>query len=317
MSYQNNNGGMQQAPNQYGYPQAQGQYPAQPQYGAPQGQPAYGYPPQQPAPQGYAQGGYPQQGMPQGQPAPQQGGYPQQGAPAQGQQQGRQFITYGHFTNAMTSDGKPFIYVDFECAVTRCSQMKYTSEGKPYINFSMPIQGRQNTLDRVFGQGTLVSNDKGVVWANCSMWEKVAERFLNMVATGRHSNPVLIISGSAKIQEYKRNDGTPAKSLNITVSDFTLLRDRNSGSCMDPNAQQQAPQGYQSSFGAPAANGYQQPAPQQAPQGGYVPQQQAMPQQGQPAPAPQQQGQQPMNYGQPAPNGFYELNGIDDSDLPF
>ena len=293
MSYQNNNGGMQQAPNQYGYPQAQGQYPAQPQYGAPQGQPAYGYPPQQPAPQGYAQGGYPQQGMPQGQPAPQQGGYPQQGAPTQGQQQGRQFITYGHFTNAVTSDGKPFIYVDFECAVTRCSQMKYTSEGKPYINFSMPIQGRQNTLDRVFGQGTLVSNDKGVVWVNCSMWEKVAERFLNMVATGRHNNPVLIISGSAKIQEYKRNDGTPAKSLNITVSDFTLLRDRNSGSCMDPNAKQQAPQG------------------------GYAPQQQAMPQQGQPAPAPQQQGQQPMNYGQPAPNGFYELNGIDDSDLPF
>ena len=299
MSYQNNNGGMQQAPNQYGYPQAQGQYPAQPQYGAPQGQPAYGYPPQQPAPQGYAQGGYPQQGMPQGQPAPQQGGYPQQGAPAQGQQQGRQFITYGHFTNAVTSDGKPFIYVDFECAVTRCSQMKYTSEGKPYINFSMPIQGRQNTLDRVFGQGTLVSNDKGVVWVNCSMWEKVAERFLNMVATGRHNNPVLIISGSAKIQEYKRNDGTPAKSLNITVSDFTLLRDRNSGSCMDPNAQQQAPQGYQSSFGAPAANGYQQPAPQQAPQGGYVPQQQAMPQQGQPAPAPQQQGQQPIHFETP------------------
>lgn len=316
MSYQNNNGGMQQAP-QYGYPQAQGQYPAQPQYGAPQGQPAYGYPPQQPAPQGYAQGGYPQQGMPQGQPAPQQGGYPQQGAPAQGQQQGRQFITYGHFTNAVTSDGKPFIYVDFECAVTRCSQMKYTSEGKPYINFSMPIQGRQNTLDRVFGQGTLVPNEKGVVWANCSMWEKVAERFLNMVATGKHNNPVLMISGSAKIQEYKRNDGTPAKSLNITVSDFTLLRERNSGSCMDPNAQQQAPQGYQSSFGAPAANGYQQPAPHQAPQGGYAPQQQAMPQQGQPAPAPQQQGQQPMNYGQPAPNGFYELNGIDDSDLPF
>jgi single-stranded DNA-binding protein len=295
MSYQNNNGGMQQAP-QYGYPQAQGQYPpAQPQYGAPQGQPAYGYPQQQM--QGYPQQGvYPQQ---QGQPAP----APQQpAAPQNGQQQGRQFITYGHFTNAVTSDGKPFIYVDFECAVTRCSQMKYTSEGKPYINFSMPIQGRQNTLDRVFGQGTLVSNDKGVVWVNCSMWEKVAERFLNMVATGRHNNPVLIISGSAKIHEYERNDGTPAKSLNITVSDFTLLRDRNSGSCMDPNAQQQAPQGYQSSFGAPAANGYQQPAPQQAPQGGY---------------APQQQGQQPMNYGQPAPNGFYELNGIDDSDLPF
>ena len=295
MSYQNNNGGMQQAP-QYGYPQAQGQYPpAQPQYGAPQGQPAYGYPQQQM--QGYPQQGvYPQQ---QGQPAP----APQQpAAPQNGQQQGRQFITYGHFTNAVTSDGKPFIYVDFECAVTRCSQMKYTSEGKPYINFSMPIQGRQNTLDRVFGQGTLVPNEKGVVWANCSMWEKVAERFLNMVATGRHNNPVLIISGSAKIHEYERNDGTPAKSLNITVSDFTLLRDRNSGSCMDPNAQQQAPQGYQSSFGAPAANGYQQPAPQQAPQGGY---------------APQQQGQQPMNYGQPAPNGFYELNGIDDSDLPF
>lgn len=312
MSYQNNNGGMQQAP-QYGYPQAQGQYPpAQPQYGAPQGQPAYGYPQQQM--QGYPQQGvYPQQ---QGQPAP----APQQpAAPQNGQQQGRQFITYGHFTNAVTSDGKPFIYVDFECAVTRCSQMKYTSEGKPYINFSMPIQGRQNTLDRVFGQGTLVPNDKGVVWANCSMWEKVAERFLNMVATGRHSNPVLIISGSAKIQEYERNDGTPAKSLNITVSDFTLLRDRNSGSCMGPNAQQQAPQGYQSSFGAPAANGapaYPQSAPQQAPQGGYPPQQ-AMPQQGQPAPMPQQQGQPNMTYGQPAPNGFYELNDVDDSDLPF
>jgi hypothetical protein len=24
-----------------------------------------------------------------------------------------------------------------------------------------------------------------------------------------------------------------------------------------------------------------------------------------------------MTYGQPAPNGFYELNDVDDSDLPF
>ena len=57
-------------------------------------------------------------------------------------------------------------------------------------------------------------------------------------------------------------------------------------------------------------------AQQQAPQGGYPPQQ-AMPQQGQPAPMPQQQGQPNMTYGQPAPNGFYELNDVDDSDLPF
>lgn len=42
-----------------------------------------------------------------------------------------------------------------------------------------------------------------------------------------------------------------------------------------------------------------------------------MPQQGQPAPMPQQQGQPNMTYGQPAPNGFYELNDVDDSDLPF
>ena len=59
--------------------------------------------------------------------------------------------------------------------------------------------------------------------------------------------------------------------------------------------------------------GYQPGYPQQ---GGYPPQQ-AMPQQGQPAPMPQQQGQPNMTYGQPAPNGFYELNDVDDSDLPF
>ena len=290
MSYQNNNGGMQQAP-QYGYPQAQGQYPpAQPQYGAPQGQPAYGYPQQQM--QGYPQQGvYPQQ---QGQPAP----APQQpAAPQNGQQQGRKFYTTAHFINAVNSNGEPYIYTDIEGAVTRCSGLKHTAEGKAYVNFSIPIQNRKSNLDYAFGEGTLVENEKNVVWANCTMWEKTAERF---------------------IQQYTRKDGTPGRSLSISVSDFHFIRNR-SGSCMDPNAQQQAPQGYQSSFGAPAANGapaYPQSAPQQAPQGGYPPQQ-AMPQQGQPAPMPQQQGQPNMTYGQPAPNGFYELNDVDDSDLPF
>lgn len=289
MSYQNNNGGMQQAP-QYGYPQAQGQYPpAQPQYGAPQGQPAYGYP-QQPA------------------------------APQNGQQQGRKFYTTAHFISAVNSNGEPYIYTDIEGAVTRCSGLKHTAEGKAYVNFSIPIQNRKSNLDYAFGEGTLVENEKNVVWANCTMWEKTAERFMRMVTAenGNYANPVLWLSGSAKIQQYTRKDGTPGRSLSISVSDFHFIRNR-SGSCMDPNAQQQAPQGYQSSFGAPAANGapaYPQSAPQQAPQGGYPPQQ-AMPQQGQPAPMPQQQGQPNMTYGQPAPNGFYELNDVDDSDLPF
>lgn len=288
MSYQNNNGGMQQAP-QYGYPQAQGQYPpAQPQYGAPQGQPA-------PAPQ---------------QPA----------APQNGQQQGRKFYTTAHFISAVNSNGEPYIYTDIEGAVTRCSGLKHTAEGKAYVNFSIPIQNRKSNLDYAFGEGTLVENEKNVVWANCTMWEKTAERFMRMVTAenGNYANPVLWLSGSAKIQQYTRKDGTPGRSLSISVSDFHFIRNR-SGSCMDPNAQQQAPQGYQSSFGAPAANGapaYPQSAPQQAPQGGYPPQQ-AMPQQGQPAPMPQQQGQPNMTYGQPAPNGFYELNDVDDSDLPF
>lgn len=313
MSYQNNNGGMQQAP-QYGYPQAQGQYPpAQPQYGAPQGQPAYGYPQHQM--QGYPQQGvYPQQ---QGQPAP----APQQpAAPQNGQQQGRKFYTTAHFINAVNSNGEPYIYTDIEGAVTRCSGLKHTAEGKAYVNFSIPIQNRKSNLDYVFGEGTLVENEKNVVWANCTMWEKTAERFMRMVTAenGNYANPVLWLSGSAKIQQYTRKDGAPGRSLSISVSDFHFIRNR-SGSCMDPNAQQQAPQGYQSSFGAPAANGapaYPQSAPQQAPQGGYPPQQ-AMPQQGQPAPMPQQQGQPNMTYGQPAPNGFYELNDVDDSDLPF
>lgn len=288
MSYQNNNGGMQQAP-QYGYPQAQGQYPpAQPQYGAPQGQPA---------------------------PAPQQPATPQNG-----QQQGRKFYTTAHFISAMNSNGEPYIYTDIEGAVTRCSGLKHTAEGKAYVNFSIPIQNRKSNLDYAFGEGTLVENEKNVVWANCTMWEKTAERFMRMVTAenGNYANPVLWLSGSAKIQQYTRKDGTPGRSLSISVSDFHFIRNR-SGSCMDPNAQQQAPQGYQSSFGAPAANGapaYPQSAPQQAPQGGYPPQQ-AMPQQGQPAPMPQQQGQPNMTYGQPAPNGFYELNDVDDSDLPF
>jgi hypothetical protein len=296
MSYQNNNGGMQQAP-QYGYPQAQGQYPpAQPQYGAPQGQPAYGYPQQQM--QGYPQQGvYPQQ---QGQPAP----APQQpAAPQNGQQQGRKFYTTAHFISAVNSNGEPYIYTDIEGAVTRCSGLKHTAEGKAYVNFSIPIQNRKSNLDYAFGEGTLVE-----------------KRFMRMVTAenGNYANPVLWLSGSAKIQQYTRKDGTPGRSLSISVSDFHFIRNR-SGSCMDPNAQQQAPQGYQSSFGAPAANGapaYPQSAPQQAPQGGYPPQQ-AMPQQGQPAPMPQQQGQPNMTYGQPAPNGFYELNDVDDSDLPF
>lgn len=84
------------------------------------------------------------------------------------------------------------------------------------------------------------------------MWEKTAERFMRMVTAenGNYANPVLWLSGSAKIQQYTRKDGTPGRSLSISVSDFHFIRNR-SGSCMDPNAQQQAPQGYQSSFGAP------------------------------------------------------------------
>lgn len=308
MSYNQNNGGPQQpmAQNGYGYPaqqpcapQAQAGYPAAPTGYPAQptqpGQPPMWYPQQAPAQMPQNGYGYPPQQMPAQQMPPQQMAAqpaPAQQAPAQ-QAQEQKFYTFCEFVPALNeAKNTTYIHVTIEAAVTRCSGLKAMQDGTPYVNFSIPIQNRIKTLDRAFGQGVLQENEKNTVWANCAIFGDSASRFMKVLSNPKHGNPVLLITGNANVKQFMRKDGTSGNSLNININNFLILRDRN-GSCMDPNAQQQAPNGgYQSSFGAPtgAPAGY----PQQAP--------------AQPAAA---------QYPQPNPNGFYDVSDMDDGDLPF
>ena len=124
-------------------------------------------------------------------------------------------------------------------------ELKFTSNGKAVLNFSLAENHRRNN------NGTW--EDDGTTWRKVAVWERAAEALADALETGQR----VVVVGQERLREFDAKDGSKGKSLELTARHVGIV----------PKAPQD---GFQQS---------QQGGFQQAPQGGY--QQQGQPQQAQ------------------------------------
>ena len=140
--------------------------------------------------------------------------------------------------------------ITVEARVVKPSDLTATASGKEVINFTTPITGRTQYLEKVLGM-KLPEKD-GTVWARVSCWDRTANRlnkFLDAV-----ESCTLIVTGSIKASVSQDGKYT---NVDITADDWTVLRANKSG---QQPAQAEQP--------AQMAQPVQQPVaqPQQAPE---------------------------------------------------
>src|SRR5690606_27777272 len=124
-------------------------------------------------------------------------------------------------------------------------ELKFTSNGKAVLNFSLAENHRRNN------NGT--GEDDGTTWRKVAVWERAAEVLADALEQGQR----VIVVGQERLREFDAKDGSKGKSLELTARHVGIV----------PKAPQD---GFQQS---------QQGGFQQAPQGGY--QQQGQSQQAQ------------------------------------
>lgn len=85
----------------------------------------------------------------------------------------------------------------------RDSELRHTSSGDAVLSFSVAdSQGKE----------------KPTIWWNCQLWGKRAESLQQYLMKGQ----AVTVSGNVTEREYKANDGTPRKSMEIRVQDVAL-----------------------------------------------------------------------------------------------
>ena len=83
------------------------------------------------------------------------------------------------------------------------AEVRYLANGDAVCNFSVAdSQGK----------------DKPTIWWNCSLFGKRAESLAPYLLKGG----AVTVSGNVTEREYKANDGTPRKSMEIRVQDVAL-----------------------------------------------------------------------------------------------
>lgn len=86
------------------------------------------------------------------------------------------------------------------------AERRVTPKGDSVVSFSVAVKS---------GYG-----DKAVTtWARCSLWGKRGESLAEYLTKGA----LVGISGEPTLREYKANDGTTGKTLEVRVNDITLL----------------------------------------------------------------------------------------------
>lgn len=115
------------------------------------------------------------------------------------------------------------------------AESRFTPNGDAVVSFSVGVKS---------GYG-----DKATTtWARCQMWGKRGEAVAPFLTKGQ----LVGVTGEVTLREYDKKDGGKGYSLEVRVSDLTLLGKREAG---DQPAPQQRPQ--------------QRPAPQPQDSGGF------------------------------------------------
>lgn len=91
----------------------------------------------------------------------------------------------------------------------RDSELRTTTSGHSVLSFTVAVKS---------GYG----DNAKTTWANCQLWGKQAESMGQYLTKGKQVGVV----GEVTLRQYQKQDGTPAQSLDVRVSDLTLLGGR-------------------------------------------------------------------------------------------
>ena len=84
----------------------------------------------------------------------------------------------------------------------RDPELKQTNNNSQVANFSIAARtGKDETT-----------------WIDCSVWGKRADTVMEYL----HKGDRITVAGSGKLRTFNKKDGSEGKSLEISVSDFTL-----------------------------------------------------------------------------------------------
>lgn len=98
--------------------------------------------------------------------------------------------------------------------MTRDPELRYTSSGKAYANFTLAVQKTRDEAEFI----------------DCVAWEKAAE---NIAEYFRKGNRILI-QGRLSVSSYEQN-GEKRKSTKVQVFSFEFVDNKNSGNSQNNN----------------------------------------------------------------------------------
>ena len=98
--------------------------------------------------------------------------------------------------------------------LTRDPELRYTSSGKAYANFTLAVQKTKDEAEFI----------------DCVAWEKTAE---NIAEYFRKGNRILI-QGRLNVSSYEQN-GEKRKSVKVQAFNFEFIDSKNSGNSQNGN----------------------------------------------------------------------------------
>ncbi len=79
----------------------------------------------------------------------------------------------------------------------------------------------QEVVSFTVGSTSAVKNENGdynTMWYSCSVWGKFGNRIANM-----HKGDPIMVTGSLNVRNYAKRDGTNAYSLDVRVTDYSIM----------------------------------------------------------------------------------------------
>ena len=98
--------------------------------------------------------------------------------------------------------------------MTKDPELKYTSGGKAYTNFTLAVQKTKDEAEFI----------------DCIVWEKTAETIAEYFRKGNR----ILIQGRLSVSSYEQN-GEKRKSTKVQVFSFEFVDNKNSGNSQNNN----------------------------------------------------------------------------------
>ena len=98
--------------------------------------------------------------------------------------------------------------------MTRDPELRYTSSGKAYANFTLAVQKTKDEAEFI----------------DCIVWEKTAETIAEYFRKGNR----ILIQGRLNVSSYEQN-GEKRKSTKVQIFSFEFVDNKNSGNSQNNN----------------------------------------------------------------------------------